>query len=244
MSNQEDLERLLNEIRKCSACQLRKTCNQVVPGAGPADTRVAVFGEGPGETEDKDGIPFVGYSGQFLRQSMKRVSLDDSAMFISSAVRCRPPDGREPNEDEKKACWPWTLKLLQIVRPKVIVTLGRHALEIFSDNYGFKIGQQGIKKIAGTPIYVPSRNFYIYPMFHPTFATRQSATRELFAAHLGYLKQALPGWIARPPMSQAELNSLKKKKPAKKAAKKTTKKKAAKPNERPRGGSLLDGDTL
>jgi uracil-DNA glycosylase len=198
----DQLQALFSEMKACNKCRLRALCKQVVPGEGPNRVRVAFFAEAPGETEDTEGRPLIGRAGSLFRQALKAYGqFDASKVFISNAVRCRPPDNREPSPDEKAACWEWTLRTLQIIRPKVVVTMGRHALDVMAEKFGFlkKIGQKGITKIAGSPIYVKERNFYVFPITHPSYAMRRNEARNEFFSFFSYLHRAVPGWLERGP---------------------------------------------
>jgi len=144
-------------MKKCNQCRLRKTCSQVVPGEGPSDAQIVILGEGPGKDEDEEGRPFVGRSGQFLRTQLRPI--EKHGVYISNAVRCRPPDNRDPNPDETEACWPWTLKTLQVIKPKVLVTLGKPALNVVAYKFGIKVPAGGFAdKVAGKRIYVEDRH--------------------------------------------------------------------------------------
>lgn len=189
------------QIKSCHACKLRDGCIQVVPGEGVTNAKVLFIGEGPGENEDKDGVPFVGHSGKFLRQEIRRRGVPEDNMFITNIVRCRPPDNRDPEPEEIDACWHWTEKTLALIKPKVIVTLGKYSLSALAYRYEFskKLGSQmKITAIAGRPIWVEDRHFYVYPMFHPSFATRSRVRREEFGGHMRFLVTSLPGWLERP----------------------------------------------
>jgi DNA polymerase len=197
----ETFEALRARIAKCDRCGLRAGCTQVVPGEGSENAVVAFFGEGPGEKEDEKGRPFVGRTGTFLRDHLRRSQIiQDYSILIDNTVRCRPPDNRDPTPEEIESCWPWTVEVLKVVRPRVVVPLGRPALTTLARKYGFsrQIGQEGIVKLAGTPIYLEERGFYVYPMFHPSYAVRRNDSRHDFGAHIEYLRQALPGWLQRP----------------------------------------------
>jgi len=184
-------------MKKCTQCRLRKTCTQVVPGEGPADAHIVILGEGPGQNEDEEGRPFVGRAGQFLRSQLR--GIEKHGVYISNTVRCRPPDNRDPNPDETEACWPWTLKTLQVIKPKVVVTLGKPALNTIAFKYGIKIPAGGFaEKTAGKRIYVEERKFFLFPCVHPAFALRRKEARKQFTTHMKYLGRALPGWLRRP----------------------------------------------
>jgi len=195
-----ELDKLHPEITACTKCALRKGCKQVVPGQGTSDASIFFVGEAPGREEDEQGLPFVGRSGRYLRREFQRVEIPPDLIYITNIVRCRPPENRDPEPDEIEACWDWTLQLLQAIKPKVVVSLGKYSMTTlaYKLGYGKKIGQQGVTKLAGRPIYVEARKFYAYPMTHPAYAMRGRAKREEFTAHMRYLAVSLPGWLRRP----------------------------------------------
>lgn len=195
-----ELNNLFDKITACTKCELRKGCKQVVPGEGNPKASIFLVGEGPGESEDRQGFPFVGRSGQYLRNELQRAEIPLNKIFITNVVRCRPPDNRDPEPVEIEACWEWTIKLLRLIQPKVIVSLGKYSMVTlaYKLGYGNKIGQQTITKVAGRPIYVEKRKFYAYPMTHPAYAMRSRPKREEFSAHMRYLAMSLPGWLRRP----------------------------------------------
>lgn len=198
MSCLEDLEQLHAEMRECSACELCETRTQVVPGDGPATANIVFFGEGPGESEDLSGKPFDGRSGTLLRTQMRRAHIDARRAYITNTVRCRPPENADPTPAQAEACWPWTERTLSVIQPKVIVTLGKPALNTISRKLGFKVEQGGITKVAGVPIYLDEKKCYVYPMFHPSYALRRVAAKKDFEGHMSYLGAALPFWLERP----------------------------------------------
>lgn len=199
-SKREILDALHEKIRGCRKCELRAGCTQVVPGDGDAEAQIVIVGEAPGEDEDAQGIPFVGASGKHLRDIMQLNGMGEYKYYITNTARCRPPDNRVPNPSEIESCWPWTLEILKIIQPKILVPLGRPALMTLSLKYGFykKVGQNPITKLAGVPIYLAERNVFVYPVFHPAYALRRSDAREAFNGHFGYLRKAIPGWLQRP----------------------------------------------
>ena len=186
-------------IKECQKCRLRAGCQQTVPGEGAPNAAVVFLAEAPGETEDMRGRPLIGRAGEDFRDTARKTKLLLSECYVSYLVRCMPPDNRIPNPDELEACWPWTLKTLQLIRPKIIVRMGDTALRMLAYKLGFskQVKQDKIIKLAGKPFYVEARRFYVYPLFHPLYALRRKEEREVFKAHMRYLKQAIPGWIQR-----------------------------------------------
>ncbi len=112
-------------------CALRETATQAVPGNGNANADIMFIGEAPGKNEDEQGIPFVGAAGKFLAEMLESIGLKREDIYITNVVKYRPPNNRDPLPDEIDACMPWLHEQIKIIEPKVIVTLGRHAMEHF-----------------------------------------------------------------------------------------------------------------
>lgn len=166
---------LEEKIKKCRDCQLRGTCGQVVPGEGNPEARIMFIGEAPGAEEDKQGRPFVGAAGKFLNEMLGMIGLKREDVFIANVLKCRPPGNRDPMPEEVAACWPWLLEQIKTIKPKLIVLLGRHAMERFLPN-------QKISKIHGTAVRreiegVGKRVFYA--LYHPAAALYQGSLREV-----------------------------------------------------------------
>jgi len=193
------LSNLHSEIKACTQCSLRQGCTQVVPGEGNPEAGVVFFAEAPGAVEDERGRPLIGRSGTYFRIELARAGIKENEVYLSNIVRCRPPENRDPLPEEIESCWTWTLKTLQVIRPKVIVPMGRPALVTLSQKLGFhkKVGQNPIMKLAGIPFFVEEKHFFVFPIFHPAFAIRRSSLKPEFRAHLMYLAKAIPDWMRR-----------------------------------------------
>src|SRR6185295_10219796 len=118
-----------NEVRGCTKCRLCEHRTNTVFGEGDPDAKIMFIGEGPGETEDQTGRPFVGRAGEKLNEMIRAMGLAREQVFIVNIVKCRPPGNREPAPDEVATCTPYLERQIEIVRPRVIVTLGRPALQ-------------------------------------------------------------------------------------------------------------------
>ena len=127
----DPLRALASEIRACTACPLHRSARQAVPGEGSGESGIFFLGEAPGYNEDVQGRPFVGAAGQLLDELLAGIGLDRSKVFITNVVRHRPPENRDPLPDEVAACDVWLRRHLELLRPRVIVTLGRHAMYKF-----------------------------------------------------------------------------------------------------------------
>ena len=126
--NQQNLEQLQALIRVCQACSLCEQRTHAVAGEGSAKPSVLIVGEAPGEQEDIEGRPFVGRSGQLLDNMLQAIQLDRfEQVFITNVVKCRPPANRNPREDEISACSPYLLRQIELLRPTVVLAMGRFA---------------------------------------------------------------------------------------------------------------------
>ena len=125
-----DLETLQAKCLTCQRCPLWETRQHVVFGQGVPDAEVLFVGEGPGQIEDQQGLPFVGRSGQLLDKYLFAIDLDRSKnCYIANIVKCRPPQNRDPLPAESEACMPWLREQFRILRPKIVVCLGRIAAQ-------------------------------------------------------------------------------------------------------------------
>jgi uracil-DNA glycosylase len=184
------LTELYNEIAACRQCDLYQNATRAVPGTGPENAEIMFIGEGPGYHEDQEGKPFVGAAGKFLDELFASISMKREQVYIANVVKHRPPNNREPLPSEIAACSHWLNRQLEIIHPKVIVTLGRHSMARFFPN-------KSISKIHGT---AEKRNGVIYyAMYHPAAALHQQNLRTeiekdmlKIPALLSELKTALP----------------------------------------------------
>ncbi len=137
MANNE-WARLIEEIMNCRKCPLHKTRKNPVPGDGDPQADIVFVGEAPGEREDLMGKPFVGAAGKFLDHLLGLVGLDRSKVYITNIVKCRPPGNRDPREEEIEACIPYLWRQIKLIKPKMIVALGRHAARTLYGRAGLK----------------------------------------------------------------------------------------------------------
>ena len=125
-----DLDQLRAGCLGCQKCGLSATRTNVVFGTGVADAEVMFIGEGPGQQEDEQGLPFVGRSGQLLDRYLEAIGLfRDKNIFIGNIVKCRPPQNRDPLPEERQACLPWLREQFRLIQPKIVVCLGRIAAQ-------------------------------------------------------------------------------------------------------------------
>ncbi len=165
-------------------------------GVGNPSAGLMFVGEGPGEQEDRQGLPFVGRSGQLLdRLILEEMGLTRADLYIANTIKCRPPGNRDPLPDEIESCWPYLDKQLEVINPKVVVTLGNFATKLLLGT------TEGISRLRGRSY--PYRSGYLVPTFHPSAALRGGGTVVAqMRADLVRAKEALharPGQFTRRP---------------------------------------------
>ena len=156
---------LKSNCLKCVKCSLHKNRTQVVFGEGNKNSKILFVGEGPGVNEDIEGRPFVGRSGELLDSMLKDIGLSrDKDIYISNIVKCRPPDNRDPLPEEQEMCIQWLRNQFYLMKPKIIVALGRIA--------SLKIVDINIKITKDHGIFKKKNNVWMIPMFHPAAILR------------------------------------------------------------------------
>jgi uracil-DNA glycosylase len=178
-----ELEMLIQQINACTECALCQSRNKAVPGEGPLGAPIMLIGEAPGWHENQQGRPFVGPAGMFLEELLASIGFKRSEVFIANVVKCRPPANRDPLPEEIAACAPYLARQLELVKPQMIVTLGRFSMARF-----FK--GETIGKVHGTSRRVDG--LLVYAMYHPAAALHQGSLRKTIEADM--LK--IPGLLA------------------------------------------------
>ena len=161
----DTLTRIQEEIEGCKKCRLYETRTKCVPGKGVLNPEVMIIGEAPGADEDRSGIPFVGKAGQYMDKWMDAINLDrDKDLFIGNIVKCRPPGNRDPFPDEIEACRGYLERQIQLIKPKLILSVGRIASQ-------FLIGSTlGIGRLRGQMYHY--RGIPLIPTYHPSGVLR------------------------------------------------------------------------
>ena len=170
-----DLTTLYKEIESCYDCELSKQRTIVVPGEGPEKVDLLFIGEAPGWHEDQQGRPFVGPAGQFLDQLIASIGLRRDQVYIANVVKCRPPGNRDPLPVEIQACNKWLERQIELLQPKVIVTLGRYSMARYFAN-------ETIGKIHGRAKEIDG--IIYFPMYHPAAALHQANLRQTIEADM------------------------------------------------------------
>jgi DNA polymerase len=174
MDKKTKLDKINDKWFKECKCELKNTATQPVPGDGSVDAKIAFIGEAPGKKEDEIGKPFVGAAGKFLAEMLSEVKLNREDVYITNIVKYRPPNNRDPLPEEKASCREWLLAELKIVSPKLIIFLGRHALNDFFPTE--KISQVHGKLLIKQFNIMPAK--YFYALYHPAAAFYNGSMRE------------------------------------------------------------------
>jgi DNA polymerase len=197
----EQMAEIVTQVQTCRLCPLADTATQGVPGEGSATARIFFIGEGPGAEEDKQGRPFVGAAGKSLTQMIESVGWKREDVFIGNVVKHRPPENRDPEPNEIDACYPYLERQLDIVNPKLIVLLGRHAMGRFLPS-NFKISQEHGKLFR-------RNGRYLVPLYHPAAAMYQGSLKKTLEADFKKLPKMLAIIIesesSTPPPTATEL---------------------------------------
>ncbi|MCY3559784.1 MAG: uracil-DNA glycosylase [bacterium] len=165
------LPQLAELAADCTRCPLSEGRTTVVFGTGDPDADLMLVGEGPGAEEDRHGLPFVGRSGRLLDELLaQEVGLDRSAVYIANVVKCRPPDNRDPLPEEIAACRPYLQRQVELVAPRVLVTLGNFATKVLLDT------KEGITRLRGRR-YAWGDGVVLVPTYHPAALLRGGSER-------------------------------------------------------------------
>lgn len=188
MKTKADLIKSLEtEILTKNICSdLRHSAKQLVMGEGSLDARIMLIGEAPGKREDELGRPFVGASGKFLDEMIASVGLRRADVYITNIVKYRPPNNRDPLPEEKTEFAPYLLRQIQIIKPEVIVTLGRHALSFFKSDLI-------ISQVHGRAfrLKTTSCDLHLVPLYHPAAALYNGAMRQTLMTDFQIVKKYL-----------------------------------------------------
>ena len=164
-----ELTDLYEQIAVCQRCDLANGRKQAVPGEGPENAKIMFIGEAPGFHEDRLGRPFVGASGRFLEELLASINLRREDVYICNVVKSRPPSNRDPLPAEIEACRPWLDRQIELIKPSVIITLGRYSMARYFPNAKISQIHGRPKRVGGT---------LVIPMYHPAAALHQPRYRE------------------------------------------------------------------
>ena len=155
------IESIVELISKCTSCTLSFNRMNTVPGEGSINSKIVFIGEAPGAQEDKSGRPFVGPAGKLLDKLLNSINLSRKDIYITNMVKCRPPNNRDPLDEEISSCRKFLDRQLNLIKPKLIVSLGRHSFNKFFPNENLSKNRGHLKKWG---------QFLLYPVYHPAAA--------------------------------------------------------------------------
>lgn len=168
---QAEWDRLIQKILNCRFCPLFKTRTQAVPGEGNRKAQLMFVGEAPGRDEDLQGRPFVGRAGQLLTKIIQSMGFPREEVYIANVIKCRPPENRTPRPDEIKVCSHFLLKQIEMIRPRVIVTLGKVATEFLLQS------SRSMSELRGH--FGEFQRIPVMPTFHPAYLVRNERNKQI-----------------------------------------------------------------
>jgi len=210
MDKTQLLNELKEEVGKCRRCPLYKTRTKVVFGTGLASAKLMMVSEAPGYWEDQKGEPFVGAAGKVLNELLDSVGIKREEVYIANLLKCRPPENRDPEEEEIKACTPYLERQIEIIKPEIICPLGRYSMKFLMKRFGLEDRIEGISKIHGRLFKVHpvkslqskvfaedeqfnrvknlSQNITVIPFYHPAVATYNPNMKKVLEEDFKILK--------------------------------------------------------
>ena len=167
----DSLTQISDQVKRCNLCKLSKSRLNAVPGDGTISAKIMIIGEAPGKTEDTQGRPFVGMAGKILRNVLEKVDIGDETIFITNIVKCRPPNNRIPEEDERISCKNYLDRQVSLISPTIICVLGGTA-------YSFLLGGKSIMADHGKIIVRDNLKYFV--TIHPAATIYNKQLKEIF----------------------------------------------------------------
>ena len=180
-----DLSTLKEIVSNCTKCELRKSRDKTVFGAGNESAKILFIGEAPGRDEDKEGEPFVGRAGKLLTEMISSINLNREDIYITNTVKCRPPSNRNPSDEEVKSCADYLENQIELIKPKIIILLGKVAA-----NRIIKIDEP-ITKLRKKTFFFEPKNIPIIVFYHPAYLLRNPKDKRKVWEDLLYLKSVM-----------------------------------------------------
>lgn len=180
---QETLPQIQADLGNCTRCKLHHSRTNIVFGEGNPNAEIMFIGEGPGETEDLQGRPFVGRAGQLLDKIIEAMGYKRADVYIANVVKSRPPNNRPPEQDEIAACSPFLFRQITAIQPKILVALGGTALKCL-------LGEEAkITKLRGQ--FIEFRGIPLMPTFHPSYLLRNPSAKKVVLEDMQNVLQRL-----------------------------------------------------
>jgi DNA polymerase len=191
-----ELDELRVEASACSRCRLHQGRTQVVFGSGDPEADLMFVGEAPGFHEDQQGIPFVGQAGKLLDRLLGGIGLTRADVFVANVLKCRPPGNRDPQPDEIEQCEPYLFRQIELIRPRVVATLGNFATKLLSGK------PTGITRVHGLEqeTSIGGSRVLLYPLYHPAAALYTPAMLKVLEEDFARLPALLEREVGPPPL--------------------------------------------
>lgn len=178
------LQVIQDRVVSCVKCELHKTRTNTVFSRGNPEAKLMILGEGPGQEEDEQGLPFVGRSGKLLDATLKELGLDPNTdVYVCNAVKCRPPNNRKPTEQEIDTCSDYLSEQIKLVDPTVIIALGNSAVSALIPI------EMGITKIHGK--FFRRGKTFVVPIYHPSFILRNGTSGQIYEDFKADIRSAI-----------------------------------------------------
>lgn len=174
-----EIEKISNQIKKCKKCPLWKKRIKAVPGEGSVGAKIIIIGQAPGAEENKTGRPFVGRAGKFLSQLLKIAKIERERVFITSALKCFPPQNRKPTKKEIKSCLPYLKKQIETINPRTLILLGEVAFKLF-------FPKKKLSDFRGKLIKQDGKEFFV--VYHPAAGIRFQKFKKILERDFKRLK--------------------------------------------------------
>jgi DNA polymerase len=182
---EEELSKIESAVKECTKCRLHETRTQGVFARGRPDSGLMFIGEAPGADEDREGVPFVGRAGRLLDKMIQAMGLGRDEVYITNIVKSRPPENRDPRIDEIEACWPYLERQLELIKPEVIVTLGKPASNTLLDR------DMAMGEMRGR--WFRYGDIPVMATYHPAYLLRQPSQKSKVWGDLKEVLNALHG---------------------------------------------------
>lgn len=191
----KQLSEIAQRVASCEVCvELCQAATNPVPGEGDPEAKIMFVGEAPGAQEDREGRPFVGASGKFLAEMLDSIGLRREDVFITNIVKYRPPGNRDPKQDEIRACLPYLLEQIDVIKPKIIAFLGRHSMNVFLPE--LKISVCHGQAVRHTYTHAgKARSQVFLPLYHPAAALYNGSMRATLMEDFAKIPQILAATI-------------------------------------------------
>ncbi|OQX85892.1 MAG: uracil-DNA glycosylase [Candidatus Omnitrophica bacterium 4484_70.2] len=184
----DSLEKIKDEVLNCKRCPLYKTRKNPVVGEGSVQAKIMFVGEAPGKNEDEKGVPFCGKAGKVLDELLNMIGIERREIYITNILKCRPPNNRNPEEEEIISCTPFLDRQIRLIEPEVICCLGNFSTRYIMRKFGFE-NVSGISRLHGKVFHF--KKIKIIPLYHPAVATYNPGMGKILEEDFKKIKKVL-----------------------------------------------------